>query len=94
MNYDINYDADDIIYIDGSEDPYGINDVMMKMAEIMLERDDTFEQDTDEPIVVDFTALSDSEMSALISEAVACIEFENEFMEYEWDKTEKNHFYS
>ena len=36
-NYN-NFDMDDVIYINGNDDPFGINDVLLKMVELMDEK--------------------------------------------------------
>ena len=93
-NYN-NFDMDDVIYINGNDDPFGINDVLLKMVELMDEKWDLVsEADSNEPILIDLTAFSDEDMSELIREAIACVEFENEFMVREWDTAEGPHLLS
>ena len=93
-NYN-NFDMDDVIYINGNDDPFGINEVLLKMVELMDEKCDLIsEEDTGEPILIDFTALSDEEMSELIREAALCVEFENEFMACGLDTAERPHLLS
>lgn len=88
-NYN-NFDMDDVTYINGNDDPFGINDVLLKMVELMDEKCDLIsEEDTGEPILIDFTALSDEEMSELIREAALCVEFENDVLACNLDRTEK-----
>lgn len=95
MIHDKYNNEDSHIYINGNDDPFGINDVLIKMAEIMDERYGLFSiEDTDEPVVVDFTVLSDNEMSELIREAVACVEFENEFMGQTYVGVAASHYLS
>ena len=90
-----NYNKDNAIYIDGVNDPFGINDVMIKMVELLDERYDIFSgEDTDEPLVIDFTSFSEAEMDELVREAIACIEFENEILNHEWNKGKALHYYS
>lgn len=95
MIHDNYNNEDSLIYINGNDDPFGINDVMLKMMEIMVERYDLFsEVDTDEPIVIDFTTLSDDEFGELIREAAVCAELENEWKEHALNRPEKNHYVS
>ena len=86
-NYN-NFDTDNTVFIDGSDDPFGINDVMIKMFELLDERYNLFsESDTDAPVMIDFTAFSEEEMSEFIREAVACVDFENKCCDYDWNRT-------
>lgn len=82
-----NFDTDNTIYIDGNDDPFGINDVMIKMFELLDERYDLFSGvEDDAPVTIDFTAYPENEMSELISEAVACVAFENECCDCDWNR--------
>ena len=82
-----NFNMDNALYIDGNNDPFGINEVMIKMVELLDERYDLLsESDADATILVDFTTLSDEEMGELIREAVACVEFENEVLDCNWSR--------
>ena len=93
-NYN-NFDKDNIISINGNDDPFGINDVLLEMIELLDEKYDLVaEEATDAPILIDFTSLSDEEMSELIKEAVACVEFENEFMACEGYIGKRQHLLS
>lgn len=92
------FDCDEepaFIFIDGNDDPFGINDVMLKMMELMDEKYDIFSgEDSDEPIIVDYTAIPDDELHEIIRKASLCVEFENEIRETSLGKTEKKHYLS
>ena len=91
-------DIDDqatFIFIDGTDDPFGINDIMFKMDEILAERFGLFDDcDEDEPVIIDFTQLSEYEMQELVEEAVARVELENELASMTVDPAGRNHYIS
>ena len=79
-----------VLYISNIEVPY-----RTKFFNLLGEKCDLIsEKDTGEPILIDFTALSDEEMSELIREAALCVEFENEFMASGLDTAERPHLLS
>lgn len=89
------FDMYDVICINGNDDPFGINDVLLKMVELLDEKCDLIsEEDTGEPILIDFTALSDEEMSELIREAALCVEFENDVHACDANETERPYLLS
>ena len=91
-------DIDDqatFIFIDGTDDPFGINDIMFKMDEILAERCGLFD-DLDEStlVVIDYTKLSKDEIHDLVWEAATAVELENELTAMTMDSADKNHYIS
>lgn len=85
----------EFIFIDGSDDPFGINDIMCKMDEILAERYGLFDDCAeDKPIILDYTQLSEDEMHELIKEAAACVELENELAYGMTTNVERTHYFS
>ena len=91
-------DIDDqatFIFIDGTDDPFGINDIMFKMDEILAERCGLFEDlDESTPVVIDYTKLSKDEIHDLVWEAATAVELENELTAMTMDSEDKNHYIS
>ena len=91
-------DIDDqatIIFIDGTDDPFGINDIMFKMDEILAEKSGLFDDcDEGKPIIIDFTQMSENEFHELFNEAAACVELENEIASMTVDPVSRNHYLS
>lgn len=83
------------IFIDGTDDPFGINDIMFKMDEILAERYGLFDDfDEDKPVIIDLTKLSEDEFHDLVREASACVELENEIASMTVDPIGRNHYIS
>ena len=91
-------DIDDqatFIFIDGTDDPFGINDIMFKMDEILAERCGLFDDlDESTPVVIDYTKLSKDEIHDLVWEAAAAVELENELTAITTDSAGRNHYIS
>ena len=91
-------DIDDLatfIFIDGTDDPFGINDIMFKMDEILSERYGLFDDlDESKPAIIDYTKLSKDEIHDLVREATAAVELENELTAMTMDSADKNHYIS
>ena len=91
-------DIDDLatfIFIDGTDDPFGINDIMFKMDEILSERYGLFDVlDESKPAIIDYTKLSKDEIHDLVREATAAVELENELTAMTMDSADKNHYIS
>ena len=91
-------DIDDeatFIFIDGTDDPFGINDIMFKMDEILAERYGMFDECNEgKPIIIDFTQMSESEFHELFKEAAACVELEDELAAMTIDSAGRNHYIS
>ena len=95
MDNFVNYDTDNTLYIDGNDDPFGINDVMIKFVELLDERYDFYSEiETEKPLPIDFTTLTDKEMRELIKEAVVIVKFENEYMDWSCNKAKDSRFFS
>ena len=73
-----------IIYIDGNENELipGLNDMMARMAELYIENysDSDYLEGipADEPILIDYTILSEEEMKELIKCAAVSLELESD----------------
>ena len=91
-------DIDDqatFIFIDGTDDPFGINDIMFKMDEILAERCGLFDDlDESTPVVIDYTRLSKDEIHDLVWESAAAVELENELTAMTMDSEGRNHYLS
>ena len=91
-------DIDDqatFIFIDGTDDPFGINDIMFKMDEILAERCGLFDDlDESTPVVIDYTKLSKDEIHDLVWEAATAVELENELAAITTDSASRNHYIS
>ena len=91
-------DIDDqatFILVDGIDDPFGINDIMFKMDEILAERYGLFDDfDEDKPVIIDLTKLSEDEFHDLVREASACVELENEIASMTVDPAGRSHYLS
>ena len=91
-------DIDDqatFIFIDGTDDPFGINDIMFKMDEILAERYGLFDDlDESKPVIIDYTKLSKDEIHDLVWEAAACVELEDELAFMTMDSVGENRYLS
>jgi len=91
-------DIDDqatLIFIDGTDDPFGINDIMFKMDEILAERYGLFDDlDESKPVIIDYTKLSKDEINDLVWEAAACVELEDELAFMAMDSVGENRYLS
>ena len=91
-------DIDDqasFIFIDGTDDTFGINDILFRMDDILAERygliDDCNEN---KPVIIDYTKLSESEIHDLVWEAAACVESEDELASVAIGLSGRNHYIS
>lgn len=83
------------IFIDGTDDPFGINDIMFKMDEILAERSGLFDDcEEGKSMIIDFTQMSENEFHELFKEAAACVELENELAAMTIDPAGRNHYIS
>lgn len=91
-------DIDDqatFIFIDGTDDPFGINDIMFKMDEILDERYGLFDDlDESKPVIIDFTKMSENAFHELFKEAAAFVELESELAAMTIDSAGRNHYIS
>lgn len=91
-------DIDDqatLIFIDGTDDPFGINDIMFKMDEILAERYGLFDDlDESKPVIIDYTKMSKDEINDLVWEAAACVELEEELAFMAMDSVGENRYLS
>ena len=83
------------IFIDGKNDPFGINDIIFKMDEVLAERYGLFvDYDENNSVIIDYTKLSGSEIHDLVWEAAACAESEDELASIAIGPAGRNHYIS